>query len=163
MSDEVVTRGKVVYMTYSVLDETGQVMGQQDIPTGYVQGAGSGLFHEIEQALEGRSVGEQVEVSLTPEAAFGPRKPDLVITHDEDEVPPPYRRVGAEAEFQNEKGETLIFRVVEVADGKVTLDGNHPLAGRKATCRVNIVSVREATAAEIESGFPAEQGSPVLH
>jgi FKBP-type peptidyl-prolyl cis-trans isomerase SlyD len=163
MSDEVIRKGKVVFMTYSVLDEQGRVMGQQDMPTGYVHGAGSGLFEEIEQALEGHRVGDRVEARLTPEAAFGPRDPSLVIVAPMEHVPPPLRQVGAEAEFQNDKGEVLTFRVVQIADGQVTLDANHPLAGQNATCVVDIVAMRDATAEEMASGFPAEQGPPVLH
>lgn len=163
MSDEMVGRGKVVFMTYSVLDEQGQVMGQNDMPTGYVHGAGSGLFEKIERSLEGHKVGERVEVSLTPEEGFGPSDPSLVIVEDFANVPPSLRRLGGEAEAQNEQGEVMTFRVVKIADGKVTLDGNHPLAGQQATCVVDILSVREATPEEISSGFPAEQGAPQLH
>lgn len=163
MSDDVIREGKVVFMTYSVLDEHERVMGQQDMPTGYVHGAGSGLFEEIEQAMEGRRVGDRVKVSLTPEAAFGVRDPSLVIVEAIQNVPPQLLRLGAEAEFQNEKGEVLTFRVVQIKNGQVTLDGNHPLAGQHATCVVDIVAVRDATPEEMASGFPAEQGPPALH
>lgn len=162
MGDEVIAKNKVVYMRYSVLDETGQVMGQQDMPTGYVQGAGSGLFDEIELGLEGRRVGEQVEVLLSP-GAFGDRDADLVIVEDLENVPPQIRYVGAEAELENDSGHRLTFRVVSIADGKITLDGNHPLAGRLAKCVVEVLSVRDASADEIKNGFPAEQGPPQLH
>ncbi|OYY92702.1 MAG: hypothetical protein B7Y41_14970 [Hydrogenophilales bacterium 28-61-23] len=161
--DDVVMRGKVVYITYSVLSEEGQIMGQQDMPTGYVHGAGSGLFVEIEQGLEGHGPGERVEVKLTPELAFGPADPALIIVEDFANVPPPYRRLGAEAEFENEQGEAMTFRVVKIADGQVTLDANPPLAGKNAICSVDIVSVRNATPEEMRTGFPVEQGVPKLH
>jgi FKBP-type peptidyl-prolyl cis-trans isomerase SlyD len=163
MSENVVAQGKVVYMTFSVLDEEGRVMGQQDMPTGYVHGAGSGLFEEIELALEGHAEGEQVETTLSPEKGFGLSDPSLIIVEDLDNVPPQIRYVGAEAELENDKGERLTFRVVALAEGKITLDGNHPLAGKRARCIVNIVSIRPATTAEMASGFPAEQGAPKLH
>lgn len=162
MSDEPVTRNKVVYMTYSVLDDEERVMGQQDMPTGYVHGAGSGLFEEIEAALEGRRAGERVEVRLSPEKAFGPSNPALIVVEDVENVPPQIRYVGAEAELQNERGDRLTFRVVSIADGRITLDGNHPLAGKAARCVVDILSVRDATSEEMASGFPAEQGPPNL-
>lgn len=161
--DDVVMHGKVVYITYSVLSEEGQIMGQQDMPTGYVHGAGSGLFVEIEQGLEGHAPGDRVEVNLTPELAFGPADPELIIVEDFENVPPPYRRLGAEAQFENEQGEAMTFRVVKIADGKVTLDANPPLAGKNAVCSVDIVSVRIATAEEMRTGFPVEQGAPKLH
>jgi FKBP-type peptidyl-prolyl cis-trans isomerase SlyD len=162
MSDDIVGKHKVVYIRYSVLDDSGVVMGQQDMPTGYVHGAGSGLFEEIEHSLDGHRVGEQVE-SVLPAGAFGERDPDLVIEEDIDNVPPQIRYVGAEAELQNDSGDVLTFRVTAIADGKITLDGNSPMAGRVARCVAEILSVREATPEEIKSGFPAEQGVPRLH
>lgn len=166
MSDkqaDVVGHGKVVYITYSVLDEDGQIRGQQDMPTGYVHGARSGLFVQLEAALEGCQVGDKVEARVPPEDGFGPSEPSLIITDSVDNVPPTYRHLGAEAEFQNEQGEVMTFRVVSIEDGIITLDGNPPLAGRTATVAATVVSIRPATAEEMQTGFPAEQGVPKLH
>ncbi|MFA5081602.1 MAG: hypothetical protein WC474_03535 [Hydrogenophilaceae bacterium] len=162
MSDDVVSKHRVVYIRYSVLDETGRVMGQQDLPTGYVHGAGSGLFDEIEQSLDGHKVGDQVE-SFLAAGAFGERDPELVIEEEIDNVPPQIRYVGAEAELQNDNGDVLTFRVIAIEDGKITLDGNNPMAGRVAKCVAEILSIRDATPDEIKNGFPAEQGVPKLH
>ncbi len=163
MSNECIGRGKVVYITYSVLDETGRIMGQQDMPTGYVHGAGSGLFEAVERALEGKEVGDQVEAQVPPEEGFGPSDPNLIVVDEIDNVPPTIRYVGAEAELQNEAGETMTFRVIALGDGSITLDGNHPLAGRTATVAATVVSVRNATAEEMRTGFPSEQGPPTLN
>jgi FKBP-type peptidyl-prolyl cis-trans isomerase SlyD len=162
MSDDVVAQNKVVYITYTVLDDAGLVRGQQDMPIGYVHGAKSGLFEEIEQGLDGHKVGDRIEAYLSPDA-FGERNPDLVIEEDIDNVPPQIRYIGAEAELQNDSGEVLTFRVTSIMDGKITLDGNHVLAGRSAKCVAEVLSVRDATPAEVKSGFPAEQGVPQLH
>jgi FKBP-type peptidyl-prolyl cis-trans isomerase SlyD len=113
--------------------------------------------------LEGHFAGDRVEVKLTPELAFGYADPALIIVQDLANVPPTYRRLGAEAEFENEKGEAVTFRVVKIADGQVTLDANPPLAGKNAICSVDVISVRQATAEEMRTGFPAEQGAPTLH
>jgi FKBP-type peptidyl-prolyl cis-trans isomerase SlyD len=163
MSNDVIGHGKVVFITDSVLDENGRIMGQQDMPTGYVHGAGSGLFEAVERALEGHRPGDRVEAQVSPEEGFGPSDPSLIVVDEIDNVPPTIRYVGAEAELQNEAGDTLTFRVVAIADGKITLDGNHPLAGRTATVAAAVVSVRAASAEEMRTGFPAEQGAPSLH
>lgn len=163
MSNDIIGHGKVVFITYSVLNEEGQVMGQQDMPTGYVHGAGSGLFEAVERALEGRQTGDQVEAQVTADDGFGPSDPNLIIVDEIDHVPPNIRYIGAEAELQNDAGDKLTFRVVNIADGKITLDGNHPLAGRIATVSATVVSVRNASADEMRTGFPAEQGPPPLH
>lgn len=163
MSNEKIGHGKVVFITYSVLDDEGNVRGQQDMPIGYVHGAGSGLFESVERALEGCGEGDKVEAQVPPEEGFGFANPDLVIEEDIDNVPPTIRYIGAEAELQNDAGETLTFRVVSIADGRITLDGNPPMAGKTATVATTVLSIRNATADEMRTGFPAEQGVPSLH
>lgn len=163
MSDEIIGNGMAVYITYSVLDEDGQVRGQQDMPTGYVHGCGSGLFAPVERALEGKRAGDSVEAQVPPEEGFGAHDPNLVIEDDIDNVPPTIRYIGAEAELENESGHRLTFRVTHISDGKITLDGNPPMAGRIATVAATVISVRRATTEEIRAGFPAESGSPAVH
>jgi len=80
-------------------------------------------------------------------------------------VPPEHRRLGSEVTFENERGEQMLFRVTRIADGKVTIDANHPLAGQTAKFLVTIVGVRPATLEEIANGIPADDSSdsPRLH
>ena len=163
MSDDVIGHGKVVFITYSVLNMEGQVMGQQDMPTGYVHGANSGLFASVEQALEGKREGDSVEATVPPEEGFGDPDPNLVVTELLENLPPMLRSLGAQAEMQNDAGDLLTFRVVEIKDGEVTLDANNPLAGKPCVVAATVVSVRTATPEEMRSGFPAEQGMPKLH
>lgn len=163
MSDQVIRAGKVVYITYSVLDEHGNIFGQQDMPTGYVQGANSGLFASVERALEGKREGDQVEARVPPEEAFGDPDPDLIISEDLENLPPMLRSLGAQAEMQNDAGDILTFRVVEIKDGTVTLDANNPLAGKPCIVAATVVSVRDATAEEMRGGFPVDQAAPGLH
>ena len=164
MSEErVVSKHKAVYITYSILTEDGRIYEQSDIPIGYVHGADSGLFEPVEAALEGARVGERREVTLGPEEAFGPHDPRLTYTDDIENVPLEYRRIGAEVEFQNEAGESLTFRVTQMEDGKLTIDANHPLAGRTVTFVVDVVAIRDATPEEIALGRPQEASPPTLH
>ena len=163
MSDDIIGHGKVVFITYSVLNMEGQVMGQQDMPTGYVHGANSGLFASVERALEGKREGDSVEATVPPEEGFGDPDPNLVVVEDLENLPPMLRSVGAQAEMQNEAGDLLTFRVVEIKDGQVTLDANNPLAGKPCLVAATVVSIRSATPEEMRSGFPVEQGMPKLH
>ncbi len=163
MSQQVVQSGLVVYITYSILDQAGNVVEQHDLPVGYVQGGNSGLLPSIESALVGKSVGDRVEVMLAPQDAFGEHDPSLSFADDIDNVPPQFRRVGAQVEMANEAGETRTFYVTRIEDGKLTVDGNHPLAGQNATCVVNIMDIREATADELASGMAADSAPPQLH
>jgi len=163
MSDEIIGHGKVVYITYSVLDEHGNIFGQQDMPTGYVHGADSGLFAAVERALEGKREGDSVEAMVPPEEGFGYPDPNLVVTELLENLPPMLRSVGAQAEMQNDAGDILTFRVVEIKDGQVILDANNPLAGKPCLVAATVVSVRTATPEEMRTGFPVEQGAPKLH
>ena len=67
-----------------------------------------------------------------------------------------FRRVGAEVAMQNEAGEVKTFYVTRIEDGKLTVDGNHPLAGKSLFVRVNILEVRDAEPGEeMTSGIHA--------
>ncbi|KAB2321376.1 peptidylprolyl isomerase [Betaproteobacteria bacterium SCN1] len=151
-----VTRNKLVFITYSILDARGMVVEQHDIPVGYVHGANSGILPAIEQAVNGRAVGERVEIALSPEEGYGERDESLVYVEAVDNVPPEFRRVGAEVLFQNEAGDTKAFYVTAIEDGKLTLDGNPSLAGQSVTCLVNVVDIRDATPEEIRNGRPLD-------
>ena len=163
MSEEVIGHGKVVYITYSVLDEHGNIFGQQDMPTGYVHGANSGLFAAVERALEGKREGDSVEATVPPEEGFGNPDPNLIVTELLENLPPMLRSLGAQAEMQNDAGDVLTFRVVEIKDGEATLDANNPLAGKPCVVAATVVSVRTATPDEMKSGFPVDQVAPKLH
>jgi FKBP-type peptidyl-prolyl cis-trans isomerase SlyD len=162
MSPQKVGKNKVVYFTYSILDEQRRVVEQHDVPVPYLHGNQSGLLHCVENGLDGRAPGERVEVQLPPEEGFGVHDPSLIYTDDLDNVPPQYRRLGAQVLFENEQGETKEFRVVKIEGGRLTLDGNHPMAGQTATCVVNILEVRDATAEEIARGAPDDH-TPLRH
>ena len=162
MGEARVCKNKAVYVTYSIFDQSGAVFEQYDMPVGYVHGGNSPLFEKIEAALEGCRVGDQIEVQLDPADGFGEHDPALTFTDDIENVPPQYRRLGEEVEFQNERGESMMFRVSRIAEGKLTVDANHPLAGQRVTFLVNVVAVRDADPNEIASGLPADQ-TPPLH
>ncbi len=156
-----VDKHKVVFLTYRIRDLDGQLHEQVDLPIGYVHGANSNLFEQIEQALDGHVVGDTIEVQLSPKEGFGERRPDLTYTDAVENVPPEVRRLGAEAEFQNDRGETITMVVSRIEDGQITLDGNHPLAGKAVIFEVTITDIRDATAEEIARGIP--EGGQLLH
>lgn len=163
--EETVTRNKVVYLTYTIWDQRGRLFEQYDLPVGYLHGANGPLFEKIEHALEGKTVGDKVEVVLTPQEGFGEHKAELTFTDDIDNVPPQHRRLGSEVMFENERGEQKVFRVTRIEDGKLTIDANHPLAGQTVRFVVTVVAVRPATLDEVANGAPADSasGRPWMH
>jgi len=154
---------KAVSFTYSIRDLEGNILEQSDLPIGYVHGGHSDLIVKLEQALEGKETGETVDVVLSPEEGFGPHDPNLTVTDDMANVPEQFRYVGAEVEMQNDKGETRIFRVSKIKDGKLTVDNNHPFAGKTIVFHITVGEVRNATPEEIRSGRPADAQHPMIN
>ena len=153
MSDQRIRRNKVVQFTYSIADDQGNIIEQVDLPVNYVHGASSmGLIESVESALEGSRVGDKIEVLVPPADGFGEHDPELTFTDDIDNVPPQFRQIGAQVEMMNDEGDAKAFIVTKIEDGKLTVDGNHPLAGKTARFSVNIISIRDATADELQNG-----------
>jgi FKBP-type peptidyl-prolyl cis-trans isomerase SlyD len=156
MSEQVVKFGKYVALTYSISDERGGVLEQYDLPVGFVYGSDTELIGGMDKAIKGKVAGDTVEVTVPPEQGFGEHDPDLTFTDDVENVPPQFRRVGAEVAMQNEAGEVKTFYVTRIEDGKLTVDANHPLAGKPLIVRVNILEVRDAEPGEeLTSGIHA--------
>jgi FKBP-type peptidyl-prolyl cis-trans isomerase SlyD len=157
MSEMSIKEGTLVEFTYSIVDEKGTTVEQIDLPVNYIHGKNSGVYYKIEDALKGHKAGETVSVTLTPEDGFGPPNPDLMFTDDIKNIPEEFHHVGAEAEFSNDAGETKTFRVTKIENDKITMDGNHPLAGQTVEFSVSILGVREATTDELSGKIPTGQ------
>lgn len=147
-----ISKHKYVEITYQISDEKGEILERVDIPVKYIHGADSGIFSKVEDALEGCRVGDEISVTLTPQEGFGESDPNMTFTDDIENVPEQFRHVGAEVEMQNEHGEIRKFVVSKIENGKLTVDGNHPLAGKQITFLVKVVTVRPATGDELKYG-----------
>ncbi len=145
MSAQVIKPGKFVSLTYSIADTDGNLLEQNDIPVSYVHGGDTELIGGMDRAVAGKAAGDTIEMRVPPEDGFGPHDPSLTFVDDIENVPPQFRRVGAEVQMQNEAGEAKTFQVTRLEDGKLTVDGNHPLAGKTLIVRVKILEVRDAT------------------
>ena len=162
MTEQFVEQHKVVSFVYSIVDESGELLEQSDLPISYVHGGKHDLFEKVEQGLDGAVVNDMIEVSLTPEEGFGPHDPDLTYTDVIENVPEEFRSVGAEVEMMNDQGDSRKFTVTRIEDGKLTVDGNHPMAGKVITFRIKVTDIRDATPEEIANGVEA-MAMPVLH
>jgi len=151
--NETIAKDKVVSLTYAIHDQQGKTYEYTDVPINYVHGGKSDLFDKIEHMLDGKTIGDKVEVVLNADEAFGQHDPGLTFTDDLDNVAPELRRVGAQLEAQNADGEILQFVVTNVEDGKLTVDANHPLAGQTIKFLVEVKGIREATKQEATTGI----------
>jgi len=112
----------------------------------YLHGGYGEMLAGLERALEGKAPGESVQLQLEPEDAFGEYDPDLL------RVEPAERYGKGIAAGMEVEEDSRFYTVTDVADGKVVLDGNHPLAGMALRFSCEIVSVRTAKAEEITRG-----------
>lgn len=138
-----IQKNKLVSITYRILDEQGEVLEQSNTLIDYVQGVDDRMFPKMVEALEGKTIGDEVRVTLLPEEGFGQEDPNLIITTPIDNAPEKYRVIGARPTFQNEQGGTMEMTVTKIEDGKITVNGNHPFAGKTVTFSVTVVGVRD--------------------
>ncbi len=155
MPDDIISSGKLVSLTYRIEDEQGHVLEKTDIPVSYIHGGRTELIGGMGAAVSGRCVGDEVELILGPDQGFGSHDPDLTFTDDIENLPPELRFVGAEVQMENELGETRQFQVTRIANGKLTVDGNHPLAGKTLRVHVWIQEVRDPTYDELTAHLGA--------
>jgi FKBP-type peptidyl-prolyl cis-trans isomerase SlyD len=159
---ETVQANKFVELTYKVFDEhTGSVLTSVEFPLGYVHGANEVLAPQVMAELEGKSVGDIIEVPIDCNKIFGPRDESLVITDYIENVPVEYRQVGTAILMENDKGQTKSFLVTRVDETTLTIDGNNPLCGREVIFKLEILNVRDATTEEIEAGEKIDPGPEV--
>jgi len=119
-------------------------------PICYVHGYGM-LVPGLEAALAGLRAGDERDIVVPAEAAYGGYDEDLLLELDRAEFPDPSSLgVGDEFVAESPDGEDLEMSVVEVKDDVVVVDANHPLAGMTLCYHVKVCDVRQATDAEIE-------------
>jgi FKBP-type peptidyl-prolyl cis-trans isomerase SlyD len=150
MAKEIIKPGKYVSLTYTISDTDGNLMEQNDIPVNYIYGGETELIGSMDKAVLGKSAGDSVKLTVPPEDGLGPADPNLLFTDAIENVPPEFRHVGAEVQMQNESGEAKTFYVTKIEDGKLTVDGNHPMAGKTLVISVKIKEVRDATADDMK-------------
>ena len=150
-SEQKIEKHKLVEFKYRIIDDQGTVIEQIDTPVTYVHGTENGMFEKIENALAGAGEGDVVKVEMSPQEGFGEYSQELTYTDDIANVPEEYRKLDVEVDFQNDRGEVQQFRVTKFENGKLTFDGNHPLAGKNLTFHIDVISMRDATAEEIQS------------
>lgn len=159
---EIIADNKFVELTYRVVDQTtGDVLTRVEFPLGYVHGHNSVLSPQVMGELEGRAPGESLSVPIDCTDLYGTRDESLVFTDLIENVPEEYREVGLRILMENEKGEAKSFLVTRLDEKTLTIDGNHPLCGRKVVFELDILSVRDATEAEIMAGGKLEKGPDV--
>ncbi|SEK92444.1 FKBP-type peptidyl prolyl cis-trans isomerase /Apo-metallochaperone SlyD [Pseudoxanthomonas sp. GM95] len=151
--------GRVATIHYTLTDDDGIVIDKSspESPLSYLHGAGN-IVPGLEQALEGKKAGDTLTADVPPELAYGPRHEQLVqqvaraaFPEGADITP------GMQFEAHGDQG-PIVVMVTEVGDEQVTIDGNHPLAGRTLHFAVEVAGVREPSADELSHGHVHGEG-----
>jgi FKBP-type peptidyl-prolyl cis-trans isomerase SlyD len=142
----------VVTIEYTLKNDQGEVLdtSQGRKPLVYLHGLGN-LVAGLEKALDGKSAGESLEVSLEPEEGYGPRDEKLVRKIPVRKLHDKNPQAGKRYRAQLEEGHQIVL-VTGISGDYATVDANHPLAGQTLHFAVQVVEVREATAEELEHG-----------
>lgn len=147
-----IAKNTVVTLHYKLSDAQGNLIEESSEPMVYLHGGYENTLPKIEEALEGKDVGFQTSIHLEPEDAFGEYDPSLIKIEARNRLPEPVE-IGMQFEGtpdgEDDEEEAMIFTVTDIADDKVVLDGNHPLAGIALRFELNVASVRAATEEEI--------------
>jgi FKBP-type peptidyl-prolyl cis-trans isomerase SlyD len=146
-----IAKNTVVSLRYRLFDEADTLLEDaQQID--YLHGGFQQIFEAVEAALEGKGVGDAVLVDLAADHAFGAVDPALTRSEPRDRFPPEVK-VGMQFEGAAPDGRhSAIYRVVSVDADTVTVDGNHPLAGRALRFDCTVLGVRKASRDEMTHG-----------
>jgi len=150
---ETIEDGKFVELNYKVVDtKTGDVLTTVEFPIGYVHGVNDVLSESVVGELQGKMIGDTIELPVDIEKLYGERDEKLVFVDHIDNVPEEFREVGMTITMENDKGEPKNFIVTRVDEKTVTVDGNNPLCGRDVQFILEVLSIRDATDEEFDLG-----------
>lgn len=148
-----IENNKVATLHYILKDNDGNILDQSDDGSFvYLHGA-LNIIPGLETALTGKTAGEELNVKVSPEEAYGVRTEEHI-----QEVPKEMFEEGADIQVgmqfhaQGPSGEMLVVTVADVKEDTIIVDGNHPLAGMELNFDVKVVEVRDATDEEMEHG-----------
>jgi peptidylprolyl isomerase len=110
-------------------------------PLEFTIGAGQ-VIPGFESGIIGMTVGETKTIKLEPNDAYGDKRPDLIVSVKKAEIPPDIDvQVGQQLQINRPDGQAIPVLVAEITDTEVTLDANHPLAGKTLTFDIELVKI----------------------
>ena len=100
------------------------------------------LIPGFEQAVLGMSPGKSKTAEVSADQAYGPHREEMVVEIDRQEFPPHFQpEVGQQLQIPQSEGRVTRLIVTDVSEQKVTLDANHPLAGRDLTFDIHLLEI----------------------
>lgn len=121
-------------------------------PIQFLHGHGN-IIPGLESEIEGMEIGEEKEVQVKVEDAYGEHDPDLEIEVPLTSFPEDFEiQLGRPMRLQNTEGRTFTGVAIAITNDSVRLNMNHPLAGKDLLFKTKVKDLRTATEEEIERG-----------
>ena len=150
----------VVAIDYTLSNNAGEVIDSSEgaEPLVYLHGAGY-IIAGVENALTGIAVGDELDVSIEPEDAYGEYSAELITNIGREMFEGvDALEVGMQFHASAPDGGMQIVTIREIEGEQVTIDGNHPLAGQQLNFKVKVVDVRAASEEEVAHGHVHGEG-----
>ena len=138
-----VQQGDTVQVNYTGMLSDGTVFDTSlnRCPLQFTLGKGM-LIPGFEKAVLGMSAGEKKTVVIPPAEAYGPRQDQAVVQLERKGLPTGYEpKVGQRIELEQENNANVLVTVTAVSESAITVDANHPLAGKDLTFEIELVSI----------------------
>lgn len=154
-----ISKDSAVFFNYTLTDDAGNVLDKspEGQPLAYLHGHNN-IIPGLEKQLEGKSAGDKLTAVVEPADAYGERHLEAIQTIPREQFKG-VDKIEVGMQFQSQaEGQVMSVVVTEVTDDQITVDGNHPLAGKQLTFDVEIADVRQATEEEIAHGHIHGEG-----
>lgn len=130
-----------VHYTGTLKDGTVFDSSREREPLEFTLGEGK-LIPGFENAVEGMNPGETRTQNIPSDEAYGPRLDELVLQVPKEQIPQDINpEVGQQLQIRQDDGRTAVVKVTDIGDDTVTLDANHPLAGKDLTFEIELLEV----------------------
>lgn len=150
-----IAKDTVVAFDYTLKDDNGEVLDTTEgaEPLEYIHGRNN-LISGLEKELEGKTPGDELkDIVIPPAEAYGEYIPSLAAEVERANFPEDVE-IEVDMQFGAEGPHgTQVVTVTKIDGDKITVDGNHPLAGKTLHFDVKILAVREATEEEKAKGL----------
>ncbi|MGF1671608.1 MAG: peptidylprolyl isomerase [Balneolaceae bacterium] len=136
--------GDTVKVHYTGTLKDGSVFdsSREKEPLEFTLGEGQ-LIPGFEKAITNMQVGESTNVTLPAEEAYGKPREDLIITVPKDQLPDDIEpEIGMQLQVNQPNGQPVPVQITDISEEKLTLDANHPLAGKELTFDIEIVDIK---------------------
>ncbi len=151
-----IEKNTVVSINYELSDSTGRIMEKTNSPISYLHGGYNNIFPIVEEALQNMEIGNTCCILMEPENHFGEHQSNLIRVEPREAFPENLK-IGMQFEGSKKDSENIqIYTVTDIAEDKVVVDGNHPLAGMTLRFDCKVTGVRHATQEELTHGHAHE-------